>query len=79
VTINDAEIDVIDSYAIKASKLGSLTIGAGAKIGVINLYDHSAKYTSALLVIEEGAEIGEINYRGVTYTLEEWLAAYPQA
>lgn len=72
VKIVDAEIDVIDSGAITAGNLGKLTIGAGAKIGTINLI-RIDNYTPAL-VIEEGAEIGEITFDGKSYTVEEWLA-----
>jgi hypothetical protein len=72
VKIVDAEVDVIDSGAITASNLGKLTIGAGAKVGTINLIKVGS-YTPAL-VIEDGAEIGEITFDGKSYTVEEWLA-----
>ncbi len=72
VTISgDAEIDTIDSCAITTRNLGKLTISAGAKIGTINLIPGS--YTPAL-VIEDGAEVGAINYNGVTYSIAEWNA-----
>lgn len=71
VTIYDSEIDVIDSYAITTGGLGKLVIGAGAKIGEINLYD-TGKYP-ATITIEDGAEVGAIVYNGNTYTLTEWL------
>jgi hypothetical protein len=72
VKIVDATVDVIDSGAITAGNLGKLTIGAGAKIGTINLI-RIDNYTPAL-VIEDGAEIGEITFDGKSYTVEEWLA-----
>jgi hypothetical protein len=72
VKITNAEVDVIDSSAISASNLGKLTIGAGAKIGTINLIK-IGKHVPAL-IIEEGAEIGEITFDGVSYTVEEWKA-----
>jgi len=71
VTITDTEIEEIDSCAITTRDLGMLTIGAGAKIGTINL--NPGKYTPAI-VIEEGAEVGAIVYNGVTYTVDQWLA-----
>ena len=71
VTITNAEIDVIDSCAIATRNLGKLTIGAGAKIGTINLTPGSYK---PALVIEDGAEVGAIVYNGVTYTAAEWNA-----
>ncbi len=67
-----AEINTIDSYAIKTSNLGKLVISADAKVGTINLYD-TGKY-KATLTIEAGAEVGAINYNGVTYTAAEWMA-----
>jgi len=73
VTITDAEIGVIDSCAITTRNLGKLTIGAGAKIGTINLLD-AGKYDTDTLTIEDGAQVGEIIYKGVTYTQAEWLA-----
>ena len=72
VTITNTVIDVIDSYAISTRNLGKLVIGAGAEIGVINLYD-TGSY-KATLVIEEGANVGAIVYNGVTYTAAEWMA-----
>ena len=71
VTITGAEIETIDSCAITAKNLGKLTIGAGAKIGTINLTPGS--YNPSI-VIEEGAEVGAIVYNGVTYTVAEWNA-----
>lgn len=72
VKITNAEVDVIDSSAISASNLGKLTIGAGAKVGTINLIKIGNYKPS--LIIEEGAEIGEITFDGVSYTVEEWKA-----
>jgi hypothetical protein len=72
VTITNTVIDVIDSYAISTRNLGKLVIGAGAEVGVINLYD-TGSY-KATLVIEEGANVGAIVYNGVTYTAAEWMA-----
>lgn len=72
VTIRNAQVDSIDCTAISVNNLGKLTIGAGAKIGVINLVPAGTYNTS--LVIEEGAEVGEIIYKGVSYTMEEWMA-----
>ena len=71
VTITNTVIDVIDSCAIATRNLGKLTIGAGAKIGTINLIPGSY---APNLVIEEGAEVGAIVYNGKTYTVAEWLA-----
>jgi len=71
VTITNSQVDVIDSCAITTKNLGKLTIGAGAKVGTINL--NPGKYTPAL-VIEDGAEVGAIVYQGVTYTVAEWQA-----
>jgi predicted ribosomally synthesized peptide with SipW-like signal peptide len=70
-TIRNAVIDNIDSYAIiyRGKPLGLLTIGAGAKVGTINL---KAPSYPPSIVIEEGAEVGEIIYKGVSYTVEEW-------
>ena len=72
VTITGAEVDTIDCTAIAFKNLGSLTVGAGAKIGTINLMPSGTYQPS--LIIEDGAEIGQIIYKGVTYTVEEWLA-----
>lgn len=72
VTITGAEVDTIDCTAIAFKNLGSLTVGAGAKIGTINLMPSGTYQPS--LIIEDGAEIGQITYKGVTYTVEEWLA-----
>ena len=72
VTITGAKISAIDSYAISTRNLGKLVIGAGAEIGTIYLYD-TGNYP-ATLTIEEGAQVGSIVYKGVTYTVAEWLA-----
>ncbi len=75
VTLNDTEIDTIDCYVIKTSSgKGKLTIGAGTKIGTLNVFPYGSYAPS--IVIEEGVEIGEINYKGVTYTIDQWIAAY---
>ena len=71
VTITDAEVDTIDSCAITTRDLGKLTIGAGAKVGTINLTPGT--YPPAL-VIEDGATVDTITYNGVTYTQAEWMA-----
>ena len=72
-----AEIDIIDDAAIKAGK-GNLTIKKDVKIGTITLYELSAKYlTYKVFKIEAGAQVGAIVYNGQTYTVEQWLAAYP--
>ena len=70
-----AKIDTIDSYAIKAGK-GKLVIKKDVKIGTINLYDYSSKY-KAHFFIEKGAQVDAIVYNGVTYTVDEWLAVFP--
>lgn len=74
VTITGAEVDSIDSYAIKnkANTLGKLVIGEGAHVGTISIYDFGS-YKPAL-TIEEGATVDKIIYNGVTYTQAEWLA-----
>lgn len=72
VTINNAKVGTIDSAAITASNLGMLTIGAGTTVDVINLIS-SDTYTPAL-TIEDGATVGAINYKGVSYSQAEWLA-----
>lgn len=72
-----AVIDIIDDYAIKAGP-GNLTIKKDVKIGTINLYDYSASYLAyKVFKIEAGAQVGAIVYNGQTYTVEQWLAAYP--
>jgi hypothetical protein len=68
-------IDIIDCDAITYNNLGKLTIKAGAKVGTINLTPKGS-YKPAL-VIEDGAEIGEIIYKGVSYTVEEWKKIDP--
>jgi len=75
VAINDAEIDTIDTYAISAKKLGKLTIGSGTTVGTINV-STPGSYKPAL-VIEDGATVGTITYKGVSYTAAEWNAAFP--
>lgn len=74
VTINGAEVDVIDYNAIKykGKDLGTLTIGQGTKIGTLNVLPGG--YEPGTITIEDGAEIGAIVYKGTTYTVEEWLA-----
>lgn len=72
VTITGAEVDTIDCTAIAIRNLGSLTVGAGAKIGTINVMPSGTFKPN--LIIEDGAEIDQIIYKGVTYTVEEWLA-----
>ena len=71
VTINNAKVGTIDSSAITSSNLGMLTIGAGTTVDTINI-TASDKYTPAL-TIEEGATVGTINYKGVSYSQEQWL------
>lgn len=75
VTITNAEIDTIDSCAITTRNLGKLTIGAGATVGTINLTP-TGNYKPAL-VIEDGATVGAIVYKGVTYTVAEWANVTP--
>ena len=72
VTLNNVKVGVIDSAAITTRNLGKLTIGAGTVVDTIKIVCEN-KYTPAL-VIEDGAVVGEIVYKGVTYTQEEWLA-----
>jgi hypothetical protein len=76
VTITDAEIDTIDAYTFTSSDgkkvYGRLTVGAGAKIGTINIFTTGSYKPS--LIIEDGAEVGEIIYNGVSYTVEQWRA-----
>ena len=73
------EIDTIDSYAIKKTA-GKLVVKKDVKIGTINIFDYSNTYR-ANLNIEKGAQVGTIIYHSLTgiktYTVEEWLAAYP--
>ena len=73
------EIDTIDSYAIKKTA-GKLVVKKDVKIGTINIFDHTATYR-ANFTIEKGADVGTIIYHSLTgiktYTVEEWLAAYP--
>ena len=73
------EIDTIDSYAITKTK-GKLVVKKDVKIGTINIFDYSNTYR-ANLNIEKGAQVGTIIYHSLTgirtYTVEEWLAAYP--
>ena len=71
VTVDKAEIDVIDTRAITAKNLGMLTIKAGSHVGTINIIC-SDKYTPAL-TIEDGAIVDTIIYKGVSYTQNEWL------
>ena len=73
VTINNAEVDVIDSHAISYSTLGKLIVGEGAKVGTIYLYDYNPSL-KATLTIKDGATVGTIVYNGTTYTQAEWLA-----
>ncbi|MBE5794017.1 MAG: hypothetical protein E7323_04975 [Clostridiales bacterium] len=70
-TINDAEVDRIDSCAIPNSNLGMLTIGSGTHVKTLNLIP-PGNYKTAI-TIEDGAIIDVINYKGNSYTLEEWL------
>ena len=67
-----AEIGEIDSCAITYKNYGKLTISSGAKVDTINLICLDA-YKPAL-VIEEGAQVGQIIYKGVSYTQEQWMA-----
>lgn len=70
VTINNAKVGTIDSSAITTKNLGKLTIGAGTIVDVINLVP-AGTYKPAL-VIEDGAKVGIINYKGNSYTQEQW-------
>ena len=71
VTIKEAKVGTIVSSAITTSNLGKLTISAGTTVDTIKLVP--GKYTPAI-VIEDGATVGKIIYKGVTYTQAEWLA-----
>lgn len=71
VTINDAEVDTIDSAAITTSNLGMLTIGSGTHVGTLNLVPPGTHLPA--ITIQEGAVVDKITYNGVTYTQEEWL------
>ena len=71
VTIKDAKVGTIVSSAITTSNLGKLTISAGTTVDTIKLVP--GKYTPAI-DIEDGATVGQIIYKGVTYTQAEWLA-----
>ena len=72
VTIYDAEIENITSAAITTRNLGLLTIGAGTHVGTIDLTVGGYKQYKPALVIEEGATVDRILYKGVTYTQEQW-------
>lgn len=76
VTLEEgADVDSIDCYSIISGgkALGKLTVKAGAKVGTIYVLPGGYKPS---VVIEEGAEVGEIIYNGVSYTAEEWIATY---
>lgn len=73
VTIKDAKVDLIESYAMVKNGWGQLVIGEGAVVDTINLNKTSGIY-DATLTIEPGATVGQINYDGVTYTQAEWMA-----
>lgn len=70
VVIKDAKVGTIDSRAIVGK--GELVIGAGTTVDTINIIA-SDTYTPSL-TIEEGAIVGTINYKGVPYSQEQWLA-----
>ena len=61
LTLNDVEVDNIDTYAIKNGNLGKLTVSTGAKVHTINMLQGGYKPS---LVVEAGAEIGQIIYNG---------------
>ena len=71
VTIKDAKVDVIDSYAMQLNGWGKLVIGEGAEVGTINL--NRCEGNECTLTIEEGAKVGTIIYDGVTYTQDTWV------
>ena len=74
----DTDIDILDCYTFKNSskEWGKLTVKAGAKIGTLTLHPYGSSYVTSV-VIEDGAEIGEIIYKGVSYTVEEWKKIDP--
>lgn len=77
VTIRDAEVDRILCSTITTRNLGMLTISEGTHVGTLELNaSNSTRYKPAL-TIEKGAIIDEIIYRGVSYTMEEWLTNCP--
>lgn len=71
VTIKDAKVDVIDSYAMVHKGWGKLVIGEGAEVGTINL-NRCSGY-DCTLTIEEGAKVGTIIYDDETYTQDTWV------
>lgn len=74
VKLYDVEVDRIDSGAIAFKNLGMLTVGAGTTVGTINLLP-TGNYKMGL-TIEEGAYVGEINFKDKTYTMEQWIAEF---
>ena len=65
VTINDAEVDTIDSNAHNAAKVGRLIIEEGSTVGTINLIP--GIYTP-VLTVKAGATVDTITYNGSDLT-----------
>ena len=75
VTIDGAEVDTLQVAPIK----GTVTVKAGTSIKTLNVdYGTSdgnvTKERLEKLVIEDGATVEAIVFRGVTYTVAEWNA-----
>lgn len=73
VTIENARVGKIVTGAITAYDLGCLTIKSGTTVDAIEI-NCSDSFTPAL-VIEDGATVSSIIYKGTTYTQAAWLAA----
>lgn len=75
VTINGAEVDTL----WVAPNQGSVTVKAGTSVKTINIaYGNIDAYVAqkhlVKLVIEDGANVGAIVFRGNTYTVDAWNA-----
>lgn len=75
VTIEGAEIDTLQVSPIK----GTVTVKAGTTVDTINVAygtsdNNVTKARLEKLVIEDGATVGAIVFRGTTYTVAEWNA-----
>lgn len=73
VTIKNAKIGKIDTTAITTNNLGRVTICAGTTVDTITVTPDTDPYKPAL-TIEAGATVGEIVYKGNTYTVDTWNA-----
>lgn len=64
VTINDAEVDTIDTTAIKTSDLGKLTVGSGTTVERINL--RAIKSYPHRVIIKAGAKVKTLDLSTAT-------------